>query len=113
MTQDTCTSSTAQHKRGASFDVSGQINVQDNGSPLLDLTGWTGSCELRTPSGKFIADLGFAWIDATQRLCRLHADSTSTWPLGLAVLDIKLINAAGQSVITDTAQLNIIKGVTQ
>jgi hypothetical protein len=107
------THDTATHKRGDTFDASGQLTVTDGGAPLPSLQGWTGRCQLRTATGQLIADLNFSWVDAAQRLCRLYAGSTQAWPLGLAELDIELTSSAGHVVSTQTTRIKIARGVTE
>ncbi len=106
------THDTQGHKRGDTFDVSGQLTVTDGGAPVLSLQGWTGRCQLRTPAGLLIADLNFSWVDAAQRLCRLYAANTAAWPPGAAELDIELTSPAGHIVSTGTERIKIIQGVT-
>lgn len=109
----------ATHKAGTTFDRASQLDVTEYGAtgeghPVLDLTGWSGKCELRHAlTGALIADLGFAWLDPAQRLYRLRVPETSHWPICQAELDIKLTSPAGDEVTTPTEPLSIIKQVTQ
>ncbi len=106
------THDTPSHKRGDTFDVSGQITVTDGGAPLPSLVGWVGRSHLRNITGELIAELTFTWVDASQRLCRIHAGSTTGWPVGQAELDIELTSPEGHIVSTETARIKIVKDVT-
>lgn len=102
------------HKRGDTFELSGPITVTDNGQPVASLVGWTGRSQIRTAAtGELVAELTFEWLDAAARLVRLRCADTSTWPLGLAEVDIELTSPAGSIVSTDTAQIHIVKDVTR
>jgi len=82
-----------QFKRGDTFNMSGQVSVTDNGIAVPDLTGWTGSCQVRDLEGQLIDSLEFTWLDASTRLCKLYKLSTATWPVGIAEIDIELTNS--------------------
>ena len=103
----------SQHKRGDTFDVSGQIDVTLQGSPVLDLTGWTGASQIRTTSGALIADLTFSWLNPAQRLMRLRATNSSGWMLGTHEIDVQLTSPAGDVVSTSTATIEIVRDVTR
>ena len=106
------THDTATFKRGDTFDASGQLTVTDGGAPLPSLLGWTGRCQVRTPTGKLIAELNFSWLDAAQRLYRLYAANTTAWPVGHAELDIELTSPQGHIVSTETNRFRVAGGVT-
>jgi hypothetical protein len=110
----TCPTTNPTHKRGDTFDRSGQITVRLDGAPVLDLTGWTGRAQVRTATGDdLIAECAFAWLDATQSLCRVTASSTAAWPIGPALVDIELTAPGGAIVSTDTASLMIVRDITR
>lgn len=101
------------HKRGDTFDVSGVVTLTDNGTPLTDMTGWTGASQLKSTTNGVIASLVFTWQDAAQRLCRITAPSgTSGWPIGVVQMDIQFTSPAGDKVSTQTQQIQIVEGVT-
>lgn len=101
------------HKRGDTFDRSGTISVTQNGTPLLDLTGWTGASQVRDKFGQLLAQLTFVWIDATNSLARLYtADSTEGWTIGEAKMDIQMTSPAGAVLSTATAAITVIEDIT-
>lgn len=106
--------STYVFKRGQTFELSGEINIVEQGQPVLDLTGWTGRSQIRKPNGELIADLTFTWIDVSKRLCNIkYEGSTTDWPIGQAKTDILLIKPNGETVSTKTEFLEIEKEVTR
>ncbi|MDP2262683.1 MAG: hypothetical protein Q8K24_05940 [Hydrogenophaga sp.] len=103
-----------EHKRGDTFSHAGEITVADAGTPVLDLTGWQGRSQVRSQlNDALIADLEFTWLDATQRLCALRCQDTSTWPLGEAEIDIQLTSPDGDVVSTGTTVFAVVKDVTR
>ena len=101
-----------RHRRGATFDLSGVITVKHQGIPVPDLTGWTGACKVKTPTGALVAELQFTWLDASQRLARIRAQNTDNWPVGTVVTDILLTSPNGDKVPTDKAEFTVFAGVT-
>jgi len=103
-----------QFKRGDTFSFIGEIQVQtiDN-ETLADLTGWTGESQIRTDGLNLVADLDFAWLDATNCVCQLHFANTDEWPLGKVFIDIKLTSPAGGEIRTETDSFEIIEGITR
>ena len=102
-----------QHKRGDTFNMSGQVDVTDNGIAIPDLTGWTGSAQIRTLDDVLVADLEFTWLNAATRTCKLYKLTTTAWPIGIAEIDIQLTNASAEIVSTETVQIEIVKDVTR
>jgi hypothetical protein len=104
-----------EHKQGDTFDLSGTIDVTLLDQPVLDLTGWTGRSQIRTPKGELVAELVFTWLDASQRLVRLSkpATQTLTWTLGNVLIDIELTSPTGDVVSTPTASLTIVRDNTR
>ena len=103
----------SQHKRGDTFDVSGQIDVTVSGAAVADMTGWVGACQMRSSNGVLIAEPAFTWINAAQRLIRLRVSDTTGWPLGNHEVDIQLTMPSGDIVSTATAQIEIVKDITR
>lgn len=103
----------AEHKRGDTFDRSGQVDLSEGGTPVIDMTGWTGRSQIRTSGGQLIAELDFSWLDASQRKMRLRKADTGTWPIGRAEIDIQFTSPAGDVVSTRTATIEIVKDVTR
>ena len=80
-------------RRGTTFSMAGPLEYRENGVRIVDLTGYTGtSTLLDAKSLDEIATLTFAWSDATTSTCLITATATETaeWPLGRALVDIKL-----------------------
>lgn len=109
----TCPTTNPTHKRGDTFDRSGQITINVDGVHVPDLTGWAGAAQVRTRSGALIAAITFTWLDATQSLARIRAADTTGWPVGPAEIDIQLTSPAGDVVSTDTERLDIVSDVTR
>lgn len=103
----------SQHVRGTTFDCSGQIEASENGVPIISLVGWTGRCQIRAADGDLMAEATFTWLDASQRLCRVHVDDTSGWPLGEASIDIRLTSPGDSVVSTAATSFTVVRGVTQ
>jgi hypothetical protein len=107
-------------KRGASFTFAGPVEV--NGS-VQDMTGWLVRCHLRVYTsnlpapgsiGASIATLATTWLDPTQGVLQIgNSSDTSTWPLGLAVLDMELTSPAGAKTITESQIILIEERATQ
>ena len=109
------------HKRGDTFDYSDRFVLTVDGVDMPDLTGATGSSQLRHAGdraagiepGTLVAELLFTWIDATQRLYRVRASgSTGAWPLGIVKHDVQLTLPSGDVVSTDTELIKIVEDVT-
>lgn len=101
---------TSTHKRGDTFSRVGEIIVTQNGVRQLNLTGWTGVCQLRDKSDTKVADLNFTWVDASLSLAKLDSSiTTRSWPLGVLYTDIQLTSPGGIVVSTDTTVFEIVK----
>lgn len=102
-------------KRGQTFEFAGAIDVKEDGQQIPDLTGWVAQSQLRRrANGELIATLEFSWIDASQRICNLkYNGSTSGWPLCEAKLDILLTSPDGKKVSTPTVYIQIDEEVTR
>ena len=102
------------HKRGDTFDRSGQVTVMQNGVRLLDLTGWTGASQVRDKHGQLLSQLSFEWLDASQSLVRLSSvGSTEDWVVGDAKMDIQLTSSTGIIVSTATATIGVVEDITR
>jgi hypothetical protein len=99
------------HKRGDSFLLTGKID--ETIANVSDFTGWTGESQVRNNKSELIAQLTFAWVDATTGKCQLTHLDTSDWPLGNLWLDIRLTSSAGFKVSTGRELLFINQGVTE
>lgn len=80
--------------------------------------GWALRAQIRKannnmPSG-LIADLSAFWQDKdlANKVVIFHS-LTDKWPLGLAEVDVLLIDGGGQKIRTKKIVFNIVSGVTQ
>lgn len=103
------------HSRGDSFEVAGPVFWIENDVRVLDLTGYTGACELRTDRGELVDTLVFAWVDAATSKIKLTKLDTSAWPVTEKPLltDIKLTSPAGFVRRTKPTQIMVVNRVTQ
>jgi hypothetical protein len=102
------------HKRGDTFDRLLAFPEADypNGFFLL----WDAASQLRTTSGRLIAELTVEWADpaATTRILRLFNNETDGWPLGLHELDVEFVRQADGVVrSTETIEVEVIKDATR
>jgi len=108
-------------KRGSSFMFAGALPI--NGA-IIDMTGWGIECEIRQQTSNGTADggVGFAiaelpaiWLDPVLAVCQIGDLSVVTygWPVGPAVIDIKLTTPAGAVVISDSEEIMIVDRVTR
>ena len=102
-----------KHKRGDTFSLSGTVSATDGGVAVTDFTGWTGASQLRDESGAKIADLTFAWVDATAATASLVHTSTTTWPVGPAWFDIQMTTPAGDIISTESTYFQIVEDITR
>lgn len=97
-------------RRGTTFSMAGPLEYRVNGSRVVDLTGYTGAALLLdAKSLEEIGTLTFDWSDATTSTCLITASATETadWPLGRALVDIKLTTPDGVVVGPKLAPLVI------
>lgn len=97
------------HRRGTTFSLYGTLAFTDSGAAVTDLTGYTGAARLLTPGTyRTIATLTFTWTDATTAAATITALTTAAWPLGDALLDLRLTTPDGETVAADYATIRII-----
>lgn len=106
---------TYRHKRGTAFSMGGPLNIQVNGQPLADFSGWQIACQVRTPAGQHVATLQASVSSQGGQLyiALLSPDNTPGWPLGPLRTDLVLTTPAGQAIATETAEFVVIVPVTQ
>lgn len=102
-----------QHKRGDTFDMSGPVQVTQDGADIADLSGWGIACQLRRPDGVLVATLQTMWVDAQARLMRVRATETAAWPIGMVEMDVQLTSPTGDVVSTPTERFEIVREVTR
>jgi hypothetical protein len=97
------------HRRGTTFSLYGTLSFTDSGTAVTNLTGYTGTARLLTPGTyRTIATLTFAWTDATTAAASITTLTTAGWPLGDALLDLRLTTPTGETVAADYATIRII-----
>lgn len=98
------------HKRGTNFVWSGPGQLP---------TGtWTARAQIRTPQGKLLATLTCTLTPDdslpspdTHTLVLESSDDTSTWAVGVYLLDVKFYSG-GQKLATQTAEMYVCDRVT-
>ena len=101
-------------KRGNTFELSGTVEVMQAGISVLDLTGWTGSSIVRDVNGKLISTLVLVILNPLTRLVKVRqtAEDTRLWPIGTLYMDIRFTAPNGDIVNTSTAEINVVKEIT-
>lgn len=112
------------HIKGATFSLISTLILKDDGVRVLDLTGYTGACEIKTkrkeriedPDGNVMGILQFVWLDAAISKVALKATlaQQAYWPDNedFLITDIKLISPAGEVHRTLTSQIKVVGHVT-
>lgn len=106
-----------QFTRGATFDYSGAATL--NGA-AFNFTGWAvPTCQIRKldnagrPS-TLVAELACVWLNAATGSLRIYSTmSTAAWALGLAALDVRFVDGAGNIVQTSLSELEIVEASTR
>jgi hypothetical protein len=104
--------SSITHKRGDTFDHSGQF-TSSGSEPVSSLAGWEIRSQARSLNGDLVSDFEASWIDASQRSFRLRAPDTSSWPIGSIKVDIQLTSPGGDVVSSPTFSIDIVDDVTK
>lgn len=103
-----------EHKRGDSFDYSGQVTVDTPSGVIQDFTNWTGECQIRDPRDRVVSDLVFEWVDATTGTLRIYHDgSTDDWNPGPVKIDIQFTSPDGKVVSTKTQAILVVEDITR
>ena len=98
------------HKRGDTFSWGGTYGLTDEaGQPLPDPVIAMAS-QIRTPTGRLIADLQIDYADGA---VILRAADTQEWPEGVAHMDVQVTVQGGDVISSPTTLINIIKDVTR
>lgn len=101
------------HKAGDSFDYIATIPSTFADGYFVD---WIVTCQVRTAKYQdLIADIAPAWVDPlTTRQVRLLQISTSSWPVGNAIMDVQFVRSYDQYTIsTDTIEITVVTDVTR
>lgn len=109
--------STYTHKVGDTFALGGAFDYRDAEGTALDPAGIVCQSQLRTRAGSLIAELDVTITGSTGNAAitikqKPGADS-STWPVGVAELDVQCTLASGDVISTDTAQVLLVRDVTR
>jgi hypothetical protein len=110
-----CNEKPIAFKRGSTFSFMFQVpaNIPDG-----FFSGWLPTAQLRKakndlPNG-LIADMECYWnTEVTARHIIVRNTLTDNWPLGVMDLDIRLNSVNGETIMTQTQQFNIIRGVSR
>lgn len=100
-------------KRGQTFDFSGQLTSKGVPYPL---DGCVLSADIRTqPNFAFVQHMTCSVLDLTTSLVRIYAEDTDTakWLAMPHLLDIRLVNAAGKVLISNTVEIDVLDTVTE
>jgi hypothetical protein len=110
------------HKRGDTWSTVGQATIKDlTTGELVDLTDWQIASELRKPDGTLIAAFACTYTGTTtdpetevetQTFTHIATD-TSSWPVGMAEIDVQFTSPSGQVVSTDTQVIKVVRDVTE
>lgn len=102
-----------QHKRGDTFNFSGEIFLYENGIRVIDLTGWSGTSQVRVAtSGDLVENLIFEWLDAVYSRVRIRSAGTALWPVRGVHIDVQLFK--GDDVVSSkTQKIQIVGDITR
>lgn len=101
-----------QFKRGQTFSYAGQIL---NNGAVMSFAGWQISAQLRSNYGRqLVQQLTTRFVDPGTGLVEISAtdEQTAAWPVQILVMDVRLEDAAGQVVLSDTLVINVVERVT-
>lgn len=95
-------------KRGTTFSFSLQIPGQP------DMTGWTGSAQVRKRNDDLVSDLAFVWDDQTKGQYTVTDLTTDNWPIEPVYFDVFFTQTAtGVKAATITQTINVIENQTR
>lgn len=98
-------------KIGSTFAV---VVLADLSGTPVDLTGWTGTCQVRTAAGVLVAAPAVAVnTPSTGYVTLTVAGSTADWPAGTLELDVKLVQPDDSVLFTPTASFRAVAPETQ
>lgn len=97
-----------RHKRGDTFDWSGQLTTEG----ALSFVGWQIKSQARAPGGAVLCQFEATWLSPADRTFRLRKTGTEGWQLGEYKVDIQLTTPEGDIVSTPTFVLAVDEDVT-
>ena len=86
--------------------------TEDDGTTPLNLTGWTIASQVRTKRSVLLADLTVDLHTPASGQFSLRTDATTTWPTGMAEMDISYTDAGGRVMSTETLTIRVEHDVT-
>ena len=86
--------------------------TEDDGTTPLNLTGWTIASQVRTKRGVLLATLTVDLHTPASGEFSLRTDATTTWPTGMAEMDISYTDSGGRVMSTETLILHVEHDVT-
>lgn len=99
-------------KRGDSFDFTGVLRVN---AAIQDLTGFQVQCALRLDNSvrSLVQALTVSIIDAPTAVLNIASTPLDTikWPIGQALIDIRVVMPDGYVVSSSTVPLTIIESI--
>lgn len=96
---------------GGDFDFSGQVTVVENDVLVSDMTGWTGTCGVRSLQTGMVTALAFTWLDAQARLCRVYlAAGSLSWAPGVHEINLNFTGPEGQKLASPITQFMVARG---
>ena len=100
-----------EHKKGATLSLAGAITATA-GETLPDFSGTVISSQIRMLNDTLVAELEAGWVDVATATVKIYKKDTTGWPIGVAEIDVRFTNLAGEVLFTSTQPVNITKGVT-
>lgn len=103
---------TIEIKAGESFAAGGSLS-DETGAPI-DLTGYSGRCEVRTTDGTLVGEVAVT-IDAGAAgsfELRAAAESTAAWAIGSHVADVRLVSPGGEVHPSPTFGVRVTRAIT-
>jgi len=98
-------------KNNETFEYFGQFKDAAGAAP--DLSGWSVASQVRRSNGALVESLIVAWVDVTTAQFHMKsAQISSTWPVEPLLCDLKLSDAEGRTISTDTFLIRVEKGQT-
>lgn len=101
-----------EHKQGATLSLAGAI-TPSVGETLPDFTGWVPTAQIRMLDDTLVDTLEASWVDVATGSLRVYKKVTTGWPVGVAEIDVRFANLAGNVLFTTTQPVRIVKHITR
>ena len=101
-----------EHKQGATLSLAGAI-TPSVGGVLPDFAGWVPAAQIRMPDGGLVETLEASWVEVATGKLKLYKQVTACWPVGVAEIDVRFTNRAGDVLFTTTQPVRIVKHITR